>query len=43
VTKEPWYVPISEPYVPDWDDWAKNFNSTWSIWSGMLKKVRQEH
>ena len=37
VAKEPWYDPITEKYVPDWDRWSANIESDMALWNKILK------
>ena len=37
VTKEPWYHPITDRYVPDWTTWSDDFDKNWTMWTKMLR------
>ena len=37
VTKEPWYDPITDRYVPDWKEWVKTSDRDINIWIDLLK------
>ena len=41
VTREPWYQPIGDRYVPDWDAWARgDAERDFAMWDKMMKEAQ---
>ncbi len=40
VTKESWYVPITERYIPDWKAWAVSSDKDWAAFVKLLRAAQ---
>jgi iron(III) transport system substrate-binding protein len=37
VAKQDWYMPITDPYTPDWKRWSSDYDKDMGLWSKLLR------
>lgn len=40
VAKQPWYTPVTDRYVPDWDRWTEGAQARWQEWIDMVRAAQ---